>query len=70
MQGIAKVHGTPLGEKGINQLRENLGYNDDEFTLTKAENDYIKQKKKRYVKIEKVYAEKIEYYKRNHKRVY
>ena len=68
MQGIAKVHGTPLGEKGINQLRENLGYNDDEFTLTKAENDYIKQKKKRYVKIEKVYAEKIEYYKKNHKR--
>lgn len=32
-QGTNKVHGTPLGVEGINKLRQNLGWNQEPFTV-------------------------------------
>lgn len=70
MEGIAKVHGTPLGEKGIKQLRQNLKYFNDEFEFTKEEKLYLNEKKERFKKVENEFDKKLKFYKMKYKKEY
>lgn len=70
MQGLAKVHGTPLGEKGINQLKKNLNYKGTAFEFSDDESLYLKKVKDRFALVEQNLNKKLSYYKTSYKADY
>ena len=63
MQGNAKVHGTPLGLKGINQLKQNLGYTGKAFEFTANEKKFLKLISERFKTVNETWERKIKTYK-------
>lgn len=70
MQGIARVHGTPLGEMGIEQLRKNLGITCDNWNFDDKINSHLKRLEKYYAVKKSTMDERLEYYKKHYKKDY
>lgn len=70
MQGIAKVHGTPLGELGIEQLRKNLGVTCDAWTFDEKINSRLASLTEHFVANKKMLDGRLVYYKKHYRKDY
>lgn len=70
MQGIARVHGTPLGEMGIEQLRKNLGVTCDAWTFDDVINTRLASLRIRFDDNKKTLDERLKYYKKHYNKEY
>lgn len=70
MQGIARVHGTPLGELGIEQLRKNLNVTCDAWTFDEKINEKLASLRLHFENNKKVLNSRLDYYKKNYKKDY
>ena len=70
MQGIAKVHGTPLGEMGIEQLKKNLSFDGDVWEFNDEINEKLKAYRGRFVDIKKNLDGRLKEYKKKYSKEY
>ncbi len=70
MQGIAKVHGTPLGEMGIEQLKKNLSFDGDVWTFNEGINTHLKFFEKHFDDIKKSLDARLSEYKKKYPKEY
>ncbi len=68
MQGLAKVHGTPLGANGIEQLKKNLGYKGTAFEFDAEEKKHLAKVKERFTKVRADFENRLKTYKRVYKK--
>ncbi len=70
MQGLAKVHGTPLGENGVEQLKKNLGFKGNAFEYSAEDKKYLAKVTERFALVEKEFNLRIKEYKQKYKADY
>ena len=70
MQGIAKVHGTPLGEMGIEQLKKNLSFDGDVWTFNDEINAKLKSYESHFDEIKKGLDSRLNEYKKKYPKEY
>lgn len=70
MQGIARVHGTPLGEIGIEQLKKNLNVKCDNWDFDDEINAYLVKFRPYFDKKQTMLNDRLGYYKKHYKKEY
>lgn len=70
MQGIARVHGTPLGEIGIEQLKKNLKVTCDNWVFDDEINGHLAKLKPYFEDKKQALNKRLDYYKKHYRKEY
>ncbi len=70
LEGQSKVHGSPLGTRGLAYLKDKLNITSKPFEYEKDVAKRLKEVHKRFDEVAKNFAEREKYYKKNCKEIY